>query len=116
VNYAAYASAAAAPAAASAVPLHSSAAIPQPSISPTTLTGSHQQPDFVQEAIQRLFKDAPAFPSSSPPSNVSPSAPASASPASSRSDLSSQVSEKVLELSIKTFQARTNCRLICGGV
>jgi hypothetical protein len=107
VNYAAYASAAAAPAAASAVPLHSAAAIPQTSISPTTLTGSHQQPDFVQEAIQRLFKDAPAFPSSSPPSNVSPSDPASASPSPSRSDPSSQVSEKVLELSIKTFQART---------
>jgi hypothetical protein len=106
VNY--YASAAAAPAASATVPLHAASAIVQPSLSSTTLASSQQQPDFVQEAIQRLFKDAPVMPSPAA-SNASPSAPATASPSSSRSDPSPQVSEKVLELSIKTFQARTDC-------
>lgn len=105
-----FASAAAA-AVATAVPLPSSAAIASQVVSAAASSSSSQQPDFVQEAIQRLFKDSAVFPAP-PTSSASPSAPVSSSPTSSRSDPSPHVSEKVLELSIKTFQARTKL-LIC---
>lgn len=87
------------------------AAVPIPSTVPPhpTTPASSPQPDFVEEAIQRLLQEAAGF-APPPPVTATSTTPvmkASSSSAPQQSRPEPHISNQVLEQSIKTFQVRS---------